>query len=79
MGHDLAVVGAGPAGCAAAATLVARGHRVRIYERAPVLGGRTRTYRQGRFCLAAGAGFVTNFYPRVFAFGAIHGYAPAIR
>jgi 2-polyprenyl-6-methoxyphenol hydroxylase-like FAD-dependent oxidoreductase len=35
---DIAIIGAGLGGLAAAATLLQRGHRVRIAEQAPVLG-----------------------------------------
>jgi squalene-associated FAD-dependent desaturase len=37
-----AVIGAGWAGCAAAATLARLGHRVTVFETAPVAGGRAR-------------------------------------
>lgn len=40
---DAAVVGAGPAGLAAAWTLAAAGVRVTLYERRPAVGGRMRT------------------------------------
>ncbi len=70
----IAVIGAGPAGCAAAHALRAQGHEVVIYERAAVLGGRTRTYRDDRFHLDTGAGFITNFYPQVIALGETVGF-----
>lgn len=40
---DVAVIGAGPAGLAAAWTLAAEGGRVTVYERASAAGGRLRT------------------------------------
>ena len=40
---DIAIIGAGWAGCAAAVTAVARGHRVTVYEAASEPGGRART------------------------------------
>ncbi|MGG5817628.1 phytoene desaturase family protein [Falsiroseomonas sp. HW251] len=39
----IAIVGAGPGGLAAAMLLAASGARVTVYERDPVVGGRTRT------------------------------------
>jgi squalene-associated FAD-dependent desaturase len=39
----VAVIGGGWAGCAAAVALARHGHRVTLYEAAPVLGGRART------------------------------------
>lgn len=75
----IAIIGAGPAGSAAAHTLRRHGHEVVIYERAPALGGRTRTYREGRFRLDTGAGFITNFYPRVTALGEETGFGADLR
>jgi len=37
--QHIAVVGAGPAGLAAATTAAQRGHRVSLFERGPELGG----------------------------------------
>ncbi|WCF12717.1 NAD(P)-binding protein [Edwardsiella piscicida] len=36
------IIGAGPAGMEAARVAALRGHRVTLYDRAPVLGGRIR-------------------------------------
>jgi 2,4-dienoyl-CoA reductase-like NADH-dependent reductase (Old Yellow Enzyme family) len=44
-GGTVVVVGAGPAGCAAAATAVARGRRVVVFERAEGAGGQMRLAR----------------------------------
>lgn len=60
-----AVVGAGPAGCAAACALARGGRRVALFEREPAVGGRTRSLRGEGFVLDTGAGFFTNFYPRL--------------
>lgn len=40
------VVGAGPAGCEAARVLALRGHEVRLYERAPQIGGQLRVVQK---------------------------------
>jgi protoporphyrinogen/coproporphyrinogen III oxidase len=64
--QSVAVVGSGPAGCAAAYELHRQGYEVRIFEQAAAIGGRTRTYRKDGYNLDTGAGFITNFYPRVF-------------
>ena len=62
----IAVIGAGPAGASAAYALKVNGHEVILLESQPQIGGRTKCYRKGRFTLDTGAGFVTNFYPRLF-------------
>lgn len=41
--RNIAIIGAGWAGCSAAVTLSQRGHTVSLYEAARVLGGRART------------------------------------
>ncbi len=75
----IAVIGGGPAGCAAAYGFSKQGHKVTIYEAGPALGGRTFTYRNGGFELDTGAAFITNFYPRVMALGKELGYHSSLR
>ena len=52
---DVAIVGAGWAGCAAAVELTLRGHRVHLVEAARALGGRARGLRQTPASAAADA------------------------
>ena len=75
----IAIIGGGPAGCAAAHALHAAGLSVHLYEQAPALGGRTWTLRDGGDALDTGAGFITNFYPRVLALAEELGFADKIR
>jgi len=63
--RSAAVIGAGAAGCAAAHELRRAGRRVVIFEREPAVGGRTASLRGDGFVLDTGAGFFTNFYPRL--------------
>ena len=58
-----AVVGAGPAGAAAAHTLASAGHTVVVLEQAAIVGGRTAGWRAPDAIVDSGAGFFTNFYP----------------
>src|SRR5579863_6173623 len=58
-----AVIGAGPAGCAAAHRLRARGRDVVVFEAAAAVGGRATSWRQDGAIVDSGAGFFTNFYP----------------
>ena len=74
-----AVIGAGPAGAAAAYGLVQRGYDVTVYEKESALGGRTRTHRADRFQLDTGAAFVTNFYPKVFELAQRLGFKDSIQ
>ena len=67
MDERIAIIGAGPAGCAAARVLHAAGRDVVLFERSSEVGGRTWTFREGADHLDTGAGFLTNFYPRVMA------------
>jgi protoporphyrinogen/coproporphyrinogen III oxidase len=62
------VIGAGPAGCAAAYTLCKRGHDVALFEAAAGVGGRTKQLRRDGFNLATGALFLMGgIYPRTSA------------
>lgn len=63
MSPRTAIIGAGPAGCAAAHLLFHRGRRVVVFERAPAVGGRTTTWRGDGFVVDSGASFFTDFYP----------------
>lgn len=51
---DVAIVGGGLAGLAAAALLARGGRRVTLFERAPALGGRAATHERRRFRLNQG-------------------------
>jgi protoporphyrinogen/coproporphyrinogen III oxidase len=62
MSRSCVVVGAGPAGLAAAYRLANAGLRVTVLEAGNAIGGRTRTERVGEFTLNTGAGFVASFY-----------------
>ena len=63
--ENIAIIGAGPAGCSAAYHLRKQGHTVTIFEKDAIVGGRTQGYRSDGFTLDTGAAFLTNFYPRV--------------
>ncbi len=68
---QIAIVGAGPAGCAAAYRLKALGHEVVLFEKAQAIGGRLFTYRADGFYLDTGAAFLTSrHYPRLHALAA---------
>src|SRR5690349_11417623 len=58
----VAVIGGGWAGCAAAAALAQRGHRVQLYEAAPVPGGRARTVLRDGFALDNGQHVLLGAY-----------------
>jgi oxygen-dependent protoporphyrinogen oxidase len=61
----VAVVGGGPAGCAAAYTLRKRGHEVVLFEAQDQVGGRTSQVRKEGFNLGSGALFLMGgIYPR---------------
>ena len=61
----IAVIGAGPAGASAAYALGLNDHDVVLLEGDNIIGGRTQCVRKNGFTLDTGAGFVTNFYPRL--------------
>jgi oxygen-dependent protoporphyrinogen oxidase len=61
----VAVVGGGPAGCAAAYTLRKRGHDVVLFEAQDHVGGRTSQVLRDGFSLGSGALFLMGgIYPR---------------
>ena len=76
----IAVIGGGPAGCAA--VYHARHHLssavVTIFESESALGGRTTSLRKEGWVLDTGAGFVTNFYPRLFSIAQKEGFRDCI-
>ncbi len=53
--HPFIVIGAGAAGCTAAALLAKMGHKVLLVEQAPYLGGRAATFHVDGFKLWLGA------------------------
>lgn len=64
----IAVVGGGPAGCAAAYTLTKQGYNVHLFESSDKVGGRTKTLEKNGFKLANGALFLMGgIYPRTSA------------
>lgn len=75
----IAVIGAGPAGAAAAHALRTRGHDVVVFERAEHIGGRTFSFRDGAEVLDTGAGFITNFYPNVWRLAKEFGFDHQIK
>ena len=61
----IAIVGGGPAGCAAAYTLSKQGCEVHLFEAQDGVGGRTRQLRKDGFNLGSGALFLMGgIYPR---------------
>lgn len=63
MAERVVVIGAGPAGCAAAFRLHKQGKQVVMLEQQPHVGGRALSLREQGRVLDTGAGFFTNFYP----------------
>jgi oxygen-dependent protoporphyrinogen oxidase len=59
---DVAVIGSGPAGMAAAFRLHEAGHRVRVFERNDRLGGRMRTFRREGFLNERGPTQIASCY-----------------
>lgn len=66
-GKRVAVVGAGPAGLAAAYRLQQRGAEVTIFERNDYVGGRTRSVRKGQFTFDVGALVMLPTYKNVYS------------
>ena len=62
MSRSCVIVGAGPAGLAAAQRLHANGVKVTVLEASNAIGGRTRSERVGDFTVNTGASFLTTFY-----------------
>ena len=67
MSRSCVIIGAGPAGLAAAYRLANAGLRVTVLEAENVIGGRTRTERVGEFIVNTGASFLTTFYESTLA------------
>ncbi|MCC7373543.1 MAG: phytoene desaturase [Verrucomicrobiales bacterium] len=63
MSKEIIIVGAGPGGLAASILLAASGLKVSIFERLPVVGGRTSTLESGGFKFDLGPTFF--LYPQV--------------
>lgn len=63
MSKDIIVIGAGPGGLASAILLAASGQRVRIFERLPVVGGRTSTIEAQGYRFDLGPTFF--LYPQI--------------
>jgi oxygen-dependent protoporphyrinogen oxidase len=72
------VVGAGPAGAAAAYRLRRLGHEVLVLERSDRVGGRTWTLRRDGFTIDTGAFYVGHFYERALALIDELGLRPAM-
>jgi oxygen-dependent protoporphyrinogen oxidase len=66
-GRDVVVVGAGPAGLAAALALRDRGATVVVLDREARAGGRSRTEPIGEWRFDSGAEFLASFYERTLA------------
>ncbi|MGB0592099.1 MAG: protoporphyrinogen/coproporphyrinogen oxidase [Myxococcota bacterium] len=75
----IAVIGAGPAGAAAAYALAEAGHDVTVFERDAHIGGRTYTHRAGDDYVDTGAGFITNFYPRALSLADTAGFSDRVK
>lgn len=60
---NVVVIGAGPAGAAAAYYLQKEGYEVTVLEKESFVGGRTHGYEDEQVRFDTGASFFTNFYP----------------
>jgi len=67
MARTCVVIGAGPAGLAAAHRLTGAGVKVTVLEASNAIGGRTRSERVGDFTVNTGASFLTTFYDQTLA------------
>ena len=67
MSRTCVIVGAGPAGLAAAHRLASAGIKVTVLEASNAIGGRTRSERVGDFTINTGASFLTTFYDATLA------------
>ena len=67
MDDPVAVIGGGWAGCTAAIELARRGHRVALYEAAPVLGGRARRVLRNGLPLDNGQHLLLGAYTQTLA------------
>jgi len=67
MARSCVIVGAGPAGLAAAHRLHGAGVKVTVLEASNAIGGRARTERVGAFTVNTGASFLTTFYDETLA------------
>ena len=76
---SIVIIGGGPAGCAAAHHLHQHGLSPILLEADEHIGGRTRSMRKEGFVLDTGAGFVTNFYPRLFKIARENNWTPLIQ
>lgn len=63
MNKEIIIVGAGPGGLAAAILLAASGQRVRVFERLPIVGGRTSSIEADGYTFDLGPTFF--LYPQV--------------
>lgn len=62
MAKNIAIVGAGPGGLAAAMLLATKGYRVNIYEKQPYVGGRTSEIILGDYRFDMGPTFLNMLY-----------------
>jgi squalene-associated FAD-dependent desaturase len=76
-GAQVAVIGGGYAGCAAAVTLASHGVRCQLFETAPVLGGRARRVERDGLRLDNGQHLLLGAYATTLALVRAVGAAPA--